>query len=91
LALRITHRILTNDSDLPQVRLERQANPISELTNKGVCLSTAGSLNLSYDASEGSVIRELTVKRLEKEGHCGEQPQSLYFVQRLQQALTDPV
>jgi hypothetical protein len=61
--------------------------PCFQTNQQGVCLSTAGSSssNLSYDSdpSEGSVIRELTVIRLEEEGHYGGQPQRMYFVECL--------
>jgi hypothetical protein len=63
------------------------------VTNNGVSLSTTGSSDSDFDNDrcEGSVMRELSVLRLEEEGPCGERPQRLYFLQCLQQPLADPV
>ena len=67
------------------VRLRKLIALISELTNKGVFLSTAWSSELSDDHSEGSVLRGHFALPVLGEGYC----QGLLSVWCLLQPLTD--
>jgi len=61
-----------------------------EVTNEGLFPSTT---SLCDDPSEGLATRmgKRSVLRLQEEGRCGEQHQSLCLVQRPRQPLTDAI
>jgi len=80
-----THSFRINDLSKLEVRLRNLIGLISELTNKGVFLSTAWSSELSDDHSEGSIMRGHFVLPVLGEGYR----QGLHSVYCPQQPLTD--
>jgi len=80
-----TYSFRTNDLSKLEVRLRKLIGLISELTNRGVLLSTAWSSELSGDHTEGSVMRGHFVLPIPGEGYR----QGLHSVYCLQQPLTD--
>jgi len=80
-----TYSFRTNDLSKLEVRLRKLIALISELTNKGVFLSTAWSSELSNDHSEGSVMRGHFVLPVLGEGYR----QGLHSVYCPQQPLTN--
>jgi len=80
-----TYSFRTNDLSKLEVRLRKLIGLISELTNRGVLLSTAWSSELSDDHTEGSVMRGHFVLPVLGEGYR----QGLHSVYCPQQPLTD--
>jgi len=80
-----TYSFRTDDLSKFEVRLRKLIALISELTNKGVFLSTAWSSELSDDHSEGSVMRRQFVLPDLGEGYR----QGLHSMYCPQQPLTD--
>jgi hypothetical protein len=73
----IEHRFQVLTNDLSQVRQKKQTVPGFELTNQNVFLISTRSSDLGDVSSESSFMRDHSV-RLQDEGRCEEQGQSVY-------------
>ena len=81
--------IRTNDLSKLEVRLRKPISHISELTNRGVFLSTTWSSESSHDHSKGSAMREHFVPPVLEDGYHQGQCQGLHSVYCPRQLLTD--
>ena len=81
--------IRINDLSKLEVRLRKLISLISELTNRGVFLSTTWSSESSHDHSKGSAMQEHFVPPVLEDGYRQGQCQGLYSVYCPQQLLTD--